>query len=249
MIVKEQRDILLAHMDDLADKAVKEGFSASRFLTPKQAQTVGLYFSKRRDVVCTFDGGYEGAERVRAILVNPVWGEYDRIDLFSVLKIEVPARENVGHRDILGAAMALGIERTAIGDITESPMALICLPELGAYIADNLTKAGRVGIRLSEMDMGELMPREDKLSIRNDTVASPRLDAIVGSAFGLSRGKAAELIETGRVSLNHELCQQLSKEVPEGAILSVRSMGRAKLLEVGGVSKKGRIYVKIGRYM
>ncbi|MCL2167264.1 MAG: RNA-binding protein, partial [Clostridiales bacterium] len=59
---------------------------------------------------------------------------------------------------------------------------------------------------------------------------------------------ASELIETGRVSLNHEICQQPAKEVGEGAILSVRGMGRAKLMETGGLSKKGRLYIKVGLY-
>ncbi|MCL2162782.1 MAG: YlmH/Sll1252 family protein [Oscillospiraceae bacterium] len=244
----EQRSILLAHMDDLAAKAVKTGSAASRFLTTAEAHSITAHFAKRRDVALTFDGGYEGAERVRAVLLNPTWGEYERNDLFRALKIEVPPQEAVGHRDILGAVMALGIEREIVGDIIESPLALICLPELSAYIAENLTKAGRATIRLSEMDLYSLPVRTEELSFKTDTVASPRLDAVLGTAFGLSRGKAQELIETGRVYLNHELCQQPAKEVGEDAILSVRGMGRAKLMEIGGVSKKGRLYIKVGLY-
>ena len=248
LIMMEQNSIMLAHMDDLAVKAVKTGCAASRFLTPAEAQAVAARFAKRRDVAVAFDGGYEGAERVRAVLLNPNWGEYERAGLFHALKIEAPPQESLGHRDILGAAMALGVERAAIGDITESPLALICLPELSGYIAENLTKAGRAHIRMSDMDLLELPARVEDLSVKTDTVASPRLDAVLGAAFGLSRGKASELIETGRVSLNHELCQQPAKEVGEGAILSIRGMGRAKLVEVGGVSKKGRYFIKVGLY-
>jgi RNA-binding protein YlmH len=83
---------------------------------------------------------------------------------------------------------------------------------------------------------------------RTDTVASLRLDAILATAFGLSRGKAVELIEANRVSLDHQPCTQPSKTLKEGAVLSVRGIGRAKLLEVGGVSKKGRTFVRVGRY-
>ena len=244
----EQNTMILAHMDDLAARAAKIGCAASRFLTPAEAGAIAARFAKRNDVVLNFDGGYEGAERVRAVLRSPGWGEYEKSELFRVLKIESPPQETIGHRDILGAAMALGIERTAIGDIIESPLALICLPELSGYIAENLTKAGRARIRLSEMDLRGLPARTDDLTIKMDTVASPRLDAVLGSMFGLSRGKASELIETGRVSLNHEICQQPAKEVGEGAILSVRGMGRAKLMETGGLSKKGRLYIKVGLY-
>ena len=41
---------------------------------------------------------------------------------------------------------------------------------------------------------------------------------------------------------------QPAKELDEGTLLSVRGLGRAKLLEIGGVSKKGRIFVRIGLY-
>ena len=244
----EQKDILIARMDDLSEKAAKSGCAASRFLTPAEAQAVKAYFTRRRDVNMIFDGGYECAERVRAVFLNPDWGEYERADLFCALKIAIPPQEALGHRDILGAVMALGIDRAAIGDIIENPSAIICLPELSGYIAENLTKAGRAGVRLSPMDLSELPVRTESLSVKTDTVASPRLDAILSTAFGLSRGKASELIETGRVSLNHEVCLHPAKDVGEGAILSVRGVGRAKLLEIGGVSKKGRMFIKVGLY-
>jgi RNA-binding protein YlmH len=77
----------------------------------------------------------------------------------------------------------------------------------------------------------------DKVA-KTDTVASLRLDAVLCAAFGLSRTKAAELITAGRVNLDYQLCIQPAKELNEGTLLSVRGMGRAKLLEVGGVSKK-----------
>jgi RNA-binding protein YlmH len=75
-----------------------------------------------------------------------------------------------------------------------------------------------------------------------------RLDAVLSAAFGLSRTKAAELISSGRVSLDHLPCLQPAKELSEGALLSVRGLGRVKLLEIGGVSKKGRVFVRIGLY-
>jgi len=244
----DERNFMLAHIDDLAAKAVKSGCAASRFLTPAEAQAIAVRYAKQRDVSLVFDGGYDGAERVRAILLNPVWGEYERTELFRVFKIEIPWQETIGHRDILGAVMALGIERAAIGDITESPPALICLPELGDYIKENLTKAGRAHIRLCDMELHELPARTEDLTIKTDTIASLRLDSVLSAAFDLSRGKSSELIETGRVSLDHELCQQPAKEVREGAIVSVRGMGRAKLLEIGGVSKKGRHFIRMGLY-
>ena len=246
----ESKDVLLAHMEDLTAKAVKSGVAASKFLTPSEAQSIAENFTQRRDITLTIDGGFEVAERTRAIFTNPDWGEYDREKIFAALKISHRPQDTLGHRDILGALMALGIERETIGDIiaNEQFTGFICLPEMVAYIIENLTKAGRVGIELSLIGLDDIPNSEEELTIKTDTVASLRLDAVLSSAFGISRTNAVELILAGRVSLNHKICEKTDREVGENALLSVRGMGRAKLLEVGGVSRKGRNFIKIGIY-
>ena len=245
-----ENDILIAHMNDLASRAVKMGFSASKFLTPAESQSVSEHFSRRKDASLIIDGGFEGAERTRAVFTNPVWGEYNRADLFSALKVAHRPQDTLGHRDILGALMALGIERDTIGDIIldEATAAFVCLPEIGGYIAENFTRAGRVGFELSAISLDELPAREEELTIKTDTVASLRLDSVLSSAFGMSRTKAAELIAAGRVNLNHQVCLRTEKEVGDDSLLSVRGFGRAKLLEIGGLSHKGRYFIKIGIY-
>lgn len=246
----DNKDIFLGHMEDLADKAIKTGCAASRFLTPAEAATVAARFSRRHNIELCLDGGYEAAERVRAVFTNPDWGTYDRSGLFAALEIAYRPQDTPGHRDILGALMALGVERDTIGDIVveHPPATLVCLPEMSGYISDNLTKAGRVGISVSKISLAELPAKTENLSIKTDTVASLRLDAVLCAAFGLSRGRATEMIAAGLVSLNHEPCLSPAKEVPEGAALSVRGLGRARVVETGGVSKKGRIFVRIGLY-
>jgi len=239
----KENDILSARMNDLASKAIKKGFAASKFLTPAESQSIAGYFSRRKDAALTVDGGFEGAERTRAVFTNPDWGGYERADLFAALKAVHRPQDTLVHRDILGALMALGIERDTIGDIIvgEAAAAFVCLPELGGYIIENFTKAGRVGL-------DEIPAREEKLTIKTDTVASLRLDAVLSAAFGMSRTNAAELITAGRVSLNHQVCLRTDKEVVEDSLLSVRGLGRAKLLEIGRVSRKGRSFIKIGVY-
>ncbi|MCL1846120.1 MAG: YlmH/Sll1252 family protein [Defluviitaleaceae bacterium] len=269
--MNKTRTLSCARMDDLAKKAIRTGYAASKFLTPAEAEEVKS--SLRRDVILTFDGGFDGAERVRAIFTNPDWGKYEnskretraanfhqefvrsandekceRDEIVAALKISHRPQDKLGHRDILGALMALGIERDVIGDILIGKhfATLVCLPEISKYIAENLTKAGRVGLTVSEIPICELPAREENLTIKTDTVASLRLDAVLCAAFGLSRAKAAELISAGRVNLNHQNCLRPDKDVGENALISVRGLGRARLLEVGGVSKKGRNFVKIG---
>jgi len=243
-------DALISRMEDIADKAVRSGWAASRFLTPSEAQTVAGRLQNKQ-VKFSFDGGFAGAERVRAVFVNPDWGEYQRADLLAALEITYRPQDSLGHRDILGAIMALGIERDTIGDIVggDHSATLVCMPEMSGFISGSLTKSARVGLSVSEISLDQLPAKTEEMRIKSDTIASLRLDAVLSAAFGLSRSKAAGIIEEGRVSLDYQLCQKPSKELKEGALLSVRGVGRAKLLEIGGETRKGRIHISIGVYV
>jgi RNA-binding protein YlmH len=246
----EPKDLLTSRMEDLAEKAAKTGRAFSRFLTPAESARVASHFSRRKDVSLVFEGGVAGAERVRAVFLNPDWGVYEREEAVCALRITVPPQEkaDLGHRDILGALMGLGVTRDSLGDILEAPLAALCVPELGGFIAENLKQIGRAHVSVAPAALEELPARAESLAEKTDTVASLRLDAVLCAAFGLSRGRAAGFIEAARVSLGHEPCTAPAKEVAEGSVISVRGLGRAKLLEIGGVSKKGRIFVRIGLY-
>ena len=81
------------------------------------------------------------------------------------------------------------------------------------------------------------------------TVASLRLDAVAGIAFGLSRSKMAPFIKGENIRLNFKVVKDPSASVKEGDVISANRLGRAKVVEVGGQSKKGRTYVKVHKYI
>ena len=97
--------------------------------------------------------------------------------------------------------------------------------------------------------LSELILPEVRTQIIKDTVPSARLDSIIASAFKLSRSKAAEAIRGGIVSVDHIECLKPDARVEEGAILVLRGRGKALLKEIGGESKKGRIWVVIEKYI
>jgi len=241
-------DLLISRMEDLAAFADQRGAAASRFLTPAQREQVSQYFSNRKDVRLGFDGGFEGAERTRAVFLNPEWGTCDRETLIAAFKIEYRQKDTVGHRDILGSLLGLGIERDTIGDIDAKhvPAVFVCLSEIGDFISENLTKIGRVGIQVTRINPEVLPAKAEIMEVKNVTVASMRLDAVVSAAYGVSRTEASRLITIGLIRYNHVVCQQQTKVVTEGAILSARGHGRAKIIEVCGTSRKGRMIIKIG---
>ena len=78
---------------------------------------------------------------------------------------------------------------------------------------------------------------------------SLRLDAVASTGFGMSRGKAAELIHAGRVQVNHTDCCKPDRAVAQGDVVTARGYGKFLLAEVGGLSKKGRIAITIHRFL
>lgn len=185
-----------------------------------------------------FDGGYEEAER-KIIVFLPDWAE-DGDGELVFLHAAFHGADSLTHRDILGSLMGLGVTRERLGDILVSPHSadLIASPSLRDFFLREWGQAGRVKLTVSEIGRSELQIPVAQVKIMRDTVSSLRLDAVAASAFSMSRGRAAELISAGRVNLDHVPCVKPDKPVAEGAVITIRGLGKAKLTQVGGLTKK-----------
>ena len=82
-----------------------------------------------------------------------------------------------------------------------------------------------------------------------DTVMRLRLDAVAATGFGLSRTKAAELIASGRVQVNHRECTKGDQMLNQGDVVTARGFGKFELSQVGGQSRKGRTAIVVKRYL
>ncbi len=225
---------------------------------------VGRFLSERDRLCCepvwrelgvtpVFWGGYPEAERVMAILPAD-WQDEEAVthgedSPVTVFRASFRAEEPLSHRDFLGALMGLGVERDTVGDIIprDDTCDIIVTKEVSSYILQNLTSAGRTALRLEIIPEAEAKPAEFR--IIRDTVASLRLDAVVGSGFSLAREKAASAIRTGKVSVNGLECLKPDKAVEAGTRISLRGLGKIELSEVGGLSRKGRTTIVIKRFI
>lgn len=241
----------------LDQRAVAEGRgipTQSVFLTPEEGAAAELLLARLPMQKHLFSGGFSGAERQICAFL-PEWMSED--DWFSdddcplcALSISVPAMAELSHRDYLGSLMALGISREKFGDIlqTEDGAQLILLRELLPLVESQWEKVGRYPLTLSRLSLSELCPKEVKRKLVRDTVPSLRLDNVVASGFSLSRTRAAELIEQGRILRNHRPSEKTDQAVLEGDVFSCRGMGKFVLGRAEGKSKKGRIIIEIERY-
>lgn len=197
-----------------------------------------------------FYGGYEDATRK----VLGVFADYDTADYgafpFVCLKFSYRKVDTVSHRDILGSLMALQIKRNSIGDIVVNEGVSYVFAENSAskLIQSELTKVGRVGVKISALDTPEISATQ-KFEDITGTVNSSRADAIVALVTRLSRVKAQSLILSKGIILNYEEIHDTAKTVNIGDIFSIQGYGKFKIDSFGGNTKSGRMHILIKKYM
>lgn len=195
-------------------------------------------------------GGYEGAERVY-FGAFPDWCEPDG-EMFPIAKLKIinKSGRELRHSDFLGALMSLGLERDTVGDILvgKKESFVFVSESVADYIVSQVTKIGSGGVEVSR-DSSKVLPESGGFSERSDTVASKRLDCVVASLASCSRGKAAELIESGLVSVGGLEVTKITKEVAEGDVIAVRRVGKFVIDGISDVTKKGRLVLKYKKYI
>ena len=249
--------VLLARALDKLELARDRGVPAhTPFLSPGEQASVSDLLAAWGRPRHRFWGGYGGAER-QICLFLPDWQEED--DAVSdpegplgALEAAFPADAPLGHRDILGALMGLGLTREKLGDILfpgPGRCQVVALREALPILLSQWEGAGRHKVRLTEIPLEALSPAPVQVRTVRDTVASPRLDAVLGAGFGLSRSRAAACISAGRVAVNHRECLKGDKLVEEGDVLTCRGLGKCVVKEIPGQSKKGRTMLVLERYV
>lgn len=119
--------------------------------------------------------------------------------------------------------------------------------EVSSVLLDGIQKVGRVGVSI-QSGFQQPLPVAHRFKEISGVVASPRLDCLAALLTGLSREKAAGLIRSGLVMVDHEVFQEPSLTVREGVNLSVRGTGRFIIDRLGPVTKKGRLNVAGRKY-
>ena len=246
-----ENEELLRRAEDLSRRAAKTGsVTHTPFLTPAESFAVERWASRGTDCAVLLRGGGEENER-RAAFFLPDWMDAESFDVGEyICAIKIEARFGApGHRDYMGAALSLGVQREWVGDIqVEGGTAyLYCLPSIKEHLLLNLDKVGRCGVKTREVSLAEIPARRRELREATFSVKSLRLDAVCAGMFGLSRASAAEAVAGGLVALNYAECLRPDAPVREGDVLSLRGKGKGFVLEAGErETRKGRLFVKVG---
>ncbi|MCD8103518.1 MAG: YlmH/Sll1252 family protein [Lachnospiraceae bacterium] len=262
----EKDDLLAKRIQDLAASAQNRGCVLfSDFLNLNEQNICHQTLHKLSWVSWEAFGGYEEAERRMAAFIpdSPLW-EKDTDDscavspsgtVYPIHCIHICPRaprfaEALSHRDILGALMHLGIERSTVGDIavTEKEAWLFCSSRFSGLICRELTQIRHTQVTCTLCVMNGFSYTPATQTIRG-SIASIRLDAVMALGFGASRSSLLSLIENGSVFVNGKMVTSNAFSLKEGDIVSVRGKGRFRYRGAGGQSRKGRIYAEVDRYV
>lgn len=241
-----------ARLVDLAEQAARtQKFRCSGFLDPygmEIAETVAANFD---DISVSFDGGYPGAERQRAVFAHREFGGSPSFDISVVRAAWNAEFAHLTHRDVLGALMGLGVERDAIGDIlvTAGAARVLTDKKMADFLLTEWKEIGAAAVRVDLDSLEAIAPREERVKEINATVASLRADSVAAAGFGISRSRAASDIEAEKLKLNWKSVKNAAQAVKEGDVLSMRGRGRVEVAEVRGRTKKGRIGISLKRYI
>lgn len=246
--IEKEDKILLSHLFDLDEKANSREFvTSSGFLDLNRlsmAEGIEKHF-KCQNV--TF-GGYEDAERKVMYFLPQGDMQPDFSDIRVLCsKISTP----LNHREVLGSLMGLGIDRSLVGDIliSEKSVQIIVKKEIAQFIVQNFLRASKTRLSFEVCDIENIEIPDKTTKEITGTIKSLRLDSVISLAFSVSRTLCKDLIAASKVFVNDRCVTKPDLIVSEGDKLTLRGKGKAFLVEIGSLSRKERIFVKIQRYI
>ena len=263
----QQLRLLLAHVQELSERARGGVFTHTDFLTPREGKhAMAMLREQGQYRRARLYGGYACAERACLLLFpdyvteafedepDDVAGMLSYVgesDPVCALRIRASGYRKLTHRDYLGSLLSLGLERSVLGDLAvdETGATLLCLARMQPFLLSHLE---RIGADAVQIEPTVLPPDFDGgrhyLPVR-DTVASARLDCVVAALAGLSREAAQTAVRSGEVELDYECEMRVDRTVEAPSVISVRGVGKFALREIGELTRKGRMRLLADRYV
>lgn len=245
--------LLLAKLWDKITAGMRKNIPANTcFLSPRELEMARYLFG---DVPGLYAfGGYADAERKMLIYLPEYLEEdalYDSGSPCVCLRADFYQADSPSHRDFLGALMGAGIGRETVGDICvgKSQCDFFVTAEMAPHLLQSFTSAGRTKLHLSQIPLTQAQIPEPEVREIKDTLASLRLDSVISSGFRIGRSLASQYISAGKASIDGLPCEKPDKPVAEGSRVSVRGLGKIRLVQINGKTKKDRISVVIHRYV
>jgi RNA-binding protein YlmH len=207
--------------------------ASSPFLAPTDADALSAVV-RRAGVGVSIDGGRPAAER-RVVTAHPT-----EIPDAGPRLVAVWFEGARDEGEVRAAARAVGVEAGALGDVVVDAdgAALVALASaLPTLLGTRIGAAQAQEVPLERLAQGRVRRRDA-------VVPSLRVDALGAKAFGVSRSWFSKGIAAGRVHVNGKPAGK-SAEAAEGDEVWADGLGRFRILEVKGETRKGNLKVTV----
>lgn len=238
-VIEWQRDVEFRYENRLTD-----------FLDPREQFIVSSIVGQNSELSIHSTGLFKDAERKRMI-ISPSYFQSSQEDFeITIFQVRYPSKFiQLRHKDVLGALLSLGINRSKFGDIkiADDTIQFAVASDITDYLLINLSSIGKSKVHLELLsNIDGIIQSADKWVENTFTISSMRLDAILATMLKISREKAKLFIQGGKVKVNWAVRESTSFELQEGDIISVSGFGRFKIIMTEGRTKKDKIRLKIG---
>ena len=218
---------------ELADKCYRQNvYCFTGFLGMAELNAFYEVSREISHVPCMVFGGNTGCERQMVRFGSEEMLGYEAP--FPIVCLEICPRsekfaDRLTHRDVLGACMNLGIERSTLGDIMVKDFHayLYCTEGIGPYIVENLSRIRHTSV-ICRQYTGQEERLQPVLEDRIYQVSSERLDAVV---------------------VNGRQQESVSYVPGKGDVVTVRGYGKFVYHGLSHMTRKGKCSIVVAFYV
>ncbi len=250
MNLNEEEEFIAKRFEGYKNKALSSmKMTLTKFLNLREQEILSYVIGKNNGIYLYFSN-VSGNDEYKRALISPFEIDEDfDIDIINVLYNKKYGEIN--HRQVLGTIMSLQIERNMIGDILinkEKDIYIVCAKQMSDFVCQNVFQINKTEVKLQIVDKisGDF---SSELEIKKHFLASLRIDLVTSEGFGVSRNKVQEMIKAGLLKINSKEEKNVSKQILLNDVISLKGYGRIKLVSIGGLSKSGKIFVEIGKFI
>lgn len=212
------------------------------FLNPNLLQVIEEFSKHYPDIKVVYDGGYDEAIRKKVIIFPSFYEDIDsEIILYQVDYVN--KFQTLSHPQILGTLLNNGIRESIIGDIIVNEEGIIeivvdrSLDDTIHYLINKVNNLSVSFKEITEIDICRKLPNLNVYKAR-----SLRIDCVLKAVLKISRVSCTKLLKQSRVRLNYSVIQDVTQEIKEGDVLSVRGHGHFEIEEIRAVNKGFNIF-------
>ena len=248
----DELELLGKRFIELSRKADNGYYTFSDFLGLQEQAVLTTVKQKLYSKWVAF-GGAEGAERVMVRFGDKEAIGYE--EDFPIVTLKVSPKnekfaDRLTHRDFLGTILALGIERSTVGDIVirDNVGYVFLSDKIAEYVKDSLTRIKHTDVKC-EITQGVPEGELYKTEIKRIQANGERLDAIVAKVFSMSRDDASLLFKKRLVFADGREIESLSYTPKVDQVISVRGYGRFIYRGYDSLTKKGKKNIDVLLYV